>query len=409
MTLSIKDIYKRYSVRDFCRKIEVKRLFANGTYESDWNDVEVLSGLKLLDDSVQSINYKASNNNYAYGIVTIGNVNIKLNSKNGQFDDENNSASIFKGFLRHKSLIRIRDGYIDKYTDETSPVAVYRTVFEGFIDETATGTKVDDNNLLQNLQCVDTLSFLLKQFTIADMGALTSTTINALVYEILHRSQFTTFFTVSSSNIAAGYNISSFDITQYEGQTQLFTLFSEFSIGHSFFFVRDNVFYYKPILQGINADFTLDEKKLINFSSYSSGVQNVFELFFWEGDDSVSFTSASNRFNKSQTISIKGVTDNAQRQNVLNTVGNIAKIQRREFLVKMPYYMEIFVMDQIVVESPQIIPDDAFIWGVSRWGEGKRWRKAIQADNIANNATWLVREVKHSNFQTQLILQEIIV
>jgi hypothetical protein len=71
--------------------------------------------------------------------------------------------------------------------------------------------------------------------------------------------------------------------------------------------------------------------------------------------------------------------------------------------------MDIFVMDKILVSSPDIYPDDAFIWGVSRWGEGKKWRKSLKADNIQNNVYWLVKQINHSkNLQTTLLLQEII-
>lgn len=410
MTLTIKQIYDRYSVREFCRKVEIKRLNTDlTTYESDWQDVEELTGLTLLDDSVQTISYKTANNSYNFGIVNVGNVTIKLNSKNGQFDDETNSGSVFKDFVRHKSLLRVRDGYVDIYTDPENPVEVFTTVFQGFIDVTATGTKVDDENLAQSLQCIDVLSFLLKQYTIADMGALTSTDLDDLIYEILNRSEFTNFFTVSTLNIVPGYNITSFDIAQYDGQTQLFTLFENFSIGHSFFYVKNDILYYSSILTGQDNTLAIDSKKTIKFSAYSSGIPNVFELFFWSEDDSVSFTSESNKYNRSVTINVKGVTNHTQRQNLLNAIGNVAKIQRKEFSLLIPYYMNLFVMDKILVSSTEIYPDDAFIWGVSRWGEGKRWRKALKADNITNNVSWLVKEVKHNkNLTTELILQEII-
>jgi hypothetical protein len=69
--------------------------------------------------------------------------------------------------------------------------------------------------------------------------------------------------------------------------------------------------------------------------------------------------------------------------------------------------MNINIFDSVVVRYPYIIPDDAFVWGISRWGE-KRWRKALQAQSISTSTGWLVRSVKHNNFKTTLILQEII-
>ncbi len=408
MTLTLNEIYDRYSVREFARVIEVKRLKTDGNYEDDWQDIETLSKLSLLDNAVDSINYSLSNNSYNFGIINVGNVKLTLNSKNGQFDDENNTGSIFyQGYVRHKSLIRVRDGYVDHYTDENNPVNVLNTVFLGFIDATSNNTKVDDDNLNQFIQCIDLLSFLLKSYTIADMGTLSSTTLNALVYEILNRTEFTTFFNVNSLNISAGYNISSFDISQYEGQTQLLTLFQNFSIGHSFFYVKDNEFYYNSISDGNESDFAVDEKKLIKFSGFSNGIENVFERLYWQDDETVSFESLSNNYNQSQTISIDGVLNTVQRQNILNAIGAITERQKRKFNIAIPYYPDIQILDKITIASPEIFPDDAFIWGVSKWGE-KRWRKALKADNISNNQIWLVREIKHTDLVTNITLEEII-
>lgn len=407
MTLTIKEIYDRYSIRDFCQKVEVKRKLTDGSFEPEWQDIEQLSGIMLFDNSVQSIDYQLANNNYNFGIVNVGNLNINLDSKNGQFDDENNSSSIFFGYVRHGSLVRVKQGYIDKYTDATNPEDVLIEVFQGFIDDTSNSTKVDDQNLKQNLYCVDLLNFLLKKYTIADMGVLTGTTIEDLVYEIMNRSEFTEFFTVDSGNISAGYNASSFDIAQYEGQTQLLTLFENMAIGSSFFYVRDSVFYYKPVFTGITSDLLVDERKLIKFSSYDSGVSKVYEVFVWEGNEAIKYESSPNKYNRSQTIGIDGITNNTQRQLLIEYIGSIARVQRREFEIEIPFFPDVFILDKITIKSPQIIPSDAFVWGVSKWGED-RWRKSLQADNIPLSDEWLVRKINHSGFKTKISVQEIV-
>lgn len=408
MTLTIEEIYNRYSVRDFCRKIEVKRQNQDGSFEDDWQDIEQLSGTILFDNAVDNINYQLANNNYNFGIVNVGNVTLKLNSKNGQFDDENNSSSIFFGYIRHGSQIRIKEGYVDKYTDPENPVNVYSETFLGFIDDTSNSTKVDDNNLVQNLYCVDLLSFLLKKYTISDIGSLSSTTIETLIYEILNRTQFTNFMTVSSSNIDAGYDASNFDISQYEGQTQLLSLFENMALGNSFFYVKEGVFYYKPIFTGITSSFAVDERKLIKFSGYESGISKVYEVFVWQNEESISYESSPNKYNRSQTILIDGITNNTQRQNIIEYIGSIARVQRREFTIEIPFFPNIFILDKIIIKSPQIIPSDAFVWGISTWGGGDKWRKSLQADNIPNSAQWLVRKIQHGGFKTKITLQEII-
>lgn len=408
MTLTLLQIYDRFSEREFVRKIEIKRRNSDGsTYESTFQDVEALSGLRLLDNAVKNTSYKLPNSNYNFGIVTVGNTSVVLNSKNGQFDDETNSSSVFNGFLRHKSLVRVRDGYVDNFTDPDNPVNVLNTVFEGFIDDTSNSTKVDKDNLIQTLQCIDLLSFLLKDNTIADMGALSSTTLETLILEILDRAPFTDFFTVIAGNINAGYDINPFDVSQYEGQTQLYTLFENFSLGHSFFYVKDGVFNYQDVTEGNASSLVIDSKKLIEFASYGNGVNNVFEKLFWE-DSSESFTAVPNVYNRSKTLNVKGATNGTQRQNLLNFIGGITKQKRARFKAKIPYFPDVFILDEITVLSPEIIPSDAFVWDVSKWDEA-RWRESLGADNILSETNWLVREVKHSNLVTNLIVEEVIV
>lgn len=405
MALTLEQIYTRYGQREFARVIEVKRRNTDDSYEAGWSDIETLSSLYNISNAVSSVSYSTPKDNYSFGIVTVGNLKLKLLSKFGNFDDENNQNSIFRGFLRHKSLIRVRDGYVDKYTDPDAPVEVLATVFEGFIDGTSTGTKVNKDNVIQELQCIDLLSFLLKDYTLADMGVLAQTTLSDLILEILDRSEFTDFFTVAGGNISPGYDITTLDMAEYEGQTQLFTIFQNLSLGHSVFYVLDGVFYYKPIKNTITTTFEVDQKKIINMSNYNNGADVVFEKFFWE-DSSESYTAPTNVYNRTKTIDIKACTNTTQRQNVLNYVGGVARIQRKRVKLEIPYYPNLFVLQKITADYPDILPSDAFIWDVSLWDEAY-WREPINASPI-NSVNWVIKDLKHASFKTTLTLEEVI-
>ena len=405
MALTLEQIYTRYNQREFARIIEVKRRNTNDTYEASWQNIETLSGLRNLDKAVASISYSTPNDGFSFGIVNVGNLKLRLNSKFGQFDTEDNLNSIFYGYVRHKSLVRVRDGYVDKYTDYDTPVDVLATVFEGFIDGTSTASKVDKDNILQDLQCVDALAFLLKENTLADMGALVQTTLSNLIYEILNRAEFTDFFTVAALNIAPGYDITALDMTQYEGQTQLFTIFENLSLGHSIYFVRGGILYYQDIKYNEATTFSVDEKKIINLSNYNNGADNVFEKFYWE-DSSESYTAPTSLYNRSKTINIKGCTNSTQKQNVLNYVGGVSRIQRKQVKLEIPYYPNIFIMQKITADYPEILPSDAFIWDVSNWDEAV-WRLPVSASSITQ-VNWVIRNIKHSGFKSTVILEEVI-
>ena len=353
---TLNEIYNQYPVRNLARKIEIKRKLVNGGYEAGWQDVVALSGLSLLNNCVGSISFNLPNDGYNFGLVTVGNVKVKLNSKRGQFDDNSNANSIFyQDYIRHESLIRIRDGYVDRKTKS----GVLKQVFYGFIDGVSKATRVDNNNLIQDIQCIDALSFLLKKYTLSDIGTTTSTSLNDLIFEVMNKTKFTDFLNIDIFKIQAGYNIKNIDLSQYEGQTQLLTIFQELSIGHSFFFLESDNFYYRkanlPIQRGFKGDpildeagdvildelgspilseeniykaFTIDKNKIIKFSNYDNGLSQVYERIYWKENEAINFIAPNIKYNKSKTIEIKGVQDNTERQNIVNAIGAITSLIR---------------------------------------------------------------------------------
>lgn len=405
--MSLVEVYNQYSSREFIRKVEIKRKLATGGYENDWQDVVALSGLPLLDKTVGSISFKLPSNGYNFGLVTVGSLKIKLNSKQGQFDDEGNSSSVFyPNYQRHETLIRVNDGYIDRKTGQEFT----KQVFFGFIDGISRSTRVDNDNITQNLQCVDALSFLLKKYTIADMGNLTNNpSLNDFIFEVMNRAEFTDFLNISSSNIQAGYDIQNIHLNEYEGQTQLLTVFQDLSIGHSFFFLNEQDFHYRKVNLPLNRGFSFDAKKdkIIKFSNYDEGLSQVYEKIYYQDNNNVSFIAPVVKYNKSKTIEVKGIKNNGERQNIVNAVGAITSLPRKKVIIEIPYFQDINIFDEITVQEPIFLLKDAFVWDLSKFDDGKRFDAFFRADNINLDQTWLVIEINHSNFKTKIKLQEI--
>lgn len=405
--MSLVEVYNQYPSREFKRKVEIKRKLATGGYENDWQDVVALSGLPLLDKTVGSISFKLPSDGYNFGLVTVGNLKLKLNSKQGQFDDEGNGSSVFyPNYQRHETLIQINDGYIDRKTGQEFT----KQVFFGFIDGISRSTRVDNDNITQNLQCVDALSFLLKKYTISDMGNLTNNpSLNNFIFEVMNRAEFTNFLNISSSNIQAGYDIQNIHLNEYEGQTQLLTIFQDLSIGHSFFFLNEQDFYYRKVNLPLNRGFSFDAKKdkIIKFSNYDEGLSQVYEKIYYQDNANVSFIAPVLKYNKSKTIEVKGIKNNTERQNIVNAIGAITSLPRKKVVIEIPYFQDINIFDELTVEEPIFLLKDAFVWDLSKFDNGKRFDAFFRADNINLDQTWLVIEVNHSNFKTKIKLQEI--
>jgi hypothetical protein len=405
--MSLVEIFNQYPSREFKRKVEIKRRLTTGDYESDWQDVVALSGLSLLENAVGSISYKLPSDGYNFGLVTVGNLKLKLNSKQGQFDDEGNVNSVFyPSYQRHESLVRVNDGYIDRKTGQEFT----KQVFFGFIDGVSRATRVDNENILQDLQCIDALSFLLKKYTLGDMENLTNNlSLNDLIFEIMNRTEFTNFVNINNSNVQAGYDIQNVDLTQYENQTQLLTIFQDLSTGHSFFFLNEQDFYYRKVNLPLDRGFSFDAKKekIIKFSNYDEGLSQVYEKIYYQDNSSVSYIAPELKYNKSKTIEIKGVQDNTERQNIVNAIGAITSLPRKKIMIEIPYFQEVNIFDEITIEEPIFLLKDAFIWDLSKFDGGKKLDAFFRADNINLDQTWLVIEINHSSFKTKIKLQEI--
>lgn len=405
--MSLVEIYNQYPSREFTRKVEIKRKLATSGYENDWQDVVALSGLPLLDKTVGSISFKLPSDGYNFGLVTVGNLKLKLNSKQGQFDDEGNANSVFyPNYQRHESLVRVNDGYVDRKTGQEFT----KQVFFGFIDGISRSTKVDNDNINQDLQCIDALSFLLKKYTLADMGNLTNNpSLNDFIFEVMNRAEFTDFLNISNSNIQAGYDIQNIHLNEYENQTQLLNVFQDLSIGHSFFFLNEQDFYYRKVNLPLNRGFSFDAKKdkIIKFSNYDEGLSQVYEKIYYQDNNNISFIAPVVKYNKSKTIEVKGIKSNAERQNIVNAVGAITSLARKKVIIEIPYFQDINIFDEITVQEPIFLLKDAFVWDLSKFDDGKRFDAFFRADNINLDQTWLVIEINHSNFKTKIKLQEI--
>ncbi len=102
MSLTFQDIWEQYSHVEFIRRIYIKRLNEDGTYETDFT--EISQGL-MKDGSVQSLTRSLPNNSWQFGYVTVGNVNLQILSAFQEFaselDAKNFGSFQFPWYVRH--------------------------------------------------------------------------------------------------------------------------------------------------------------------------------------------------------------------------------------------------------------------------------------------------------------------
>jgi hypothetical protein len=404
MPLTILQLFQRYSEIKWYRKLYIKRYDPNtDTFETDWYDVSQY----LIKDSVSSINRQLPQDNYSFGTVRLDNCNLELRNIYGGMSDEDNANSVFKNWQRHNSKIRIVEGYVDDKTDPDNQVAIEAIVFEGLIDDFQAETTV---KYTERFVAKDKLS-VLERYTMGDIGTLSSTTINTIVYEILNRDIFTKYFTVSNSltYINAGYDASSCDMTQYTSDQTVFEVLNNLSFGHSIFFIDSttDTFSFLPVTPTPTVQYEFKDilAKRIRVDKYMTGADKVIEDWYWENTN-ISALSTTHKYYTSNVMNIKAVTNTVQRTNLINYVKNLTNTKKLHFDVIMPYFPIIKMLDRVNFTLTGVITDDAFLLDIGRLDIDKL-REPVGAITLTAADEFYVRGIKHSKLTTTIHVQKI--
>lgn len=413
MSLSFQQIWEQYSQVEFVRRLYFKRLKQDGTYEADFT--EISQGL-MKDGSVKSLSRSLPNSSWRFGYVTVSNVNLDILSAFQEFASENDPNSLFFGFVRNKSIIKVVDSFIDKYTDPNAPVEASVTTFEGLIDSRTATTQ-------QGFETVTVLDFLsvLNDINVSEL-TLTETTMNALIYEIMNRAEFTQYFNVSNSTtyIDAGYNASSLDTSVYTGSVM--EMMQDLAKGHSIFYVdpTDNYFYFKPAepTSTVQYEFLEQNNRKLDISNYREGVDRQITSWYWDDQDvdisAEAFPAPVTKI--SSSFKIDAVTNNTQRQNLLDYLVTRTQDAKPYFRLQLPYFPVIKLLDKVVVQSFGSAPRDAVRWGMFVYTSSTttnpniapRWRKPAGI-RISANDLWMVRSINHdANLRTTVELEKIL-
>lgn len=513
MSLTYQQIYEQYSQVQFIRRMYIKRLNPDGTYEANFTQIN--QGL-MEDGSVQSIDRSLPNNSWQFGYVTVSNVGLQVLSAYQEFASEQDPNSIFFGFIRHHSIIKIVDALIDKYTDPLNPVEASVTTFIGLLDSTTASTE-------QGYESIDALDFLsILSTTNVSQLTLTQTTLSDLVYEIMNNPLFTQFFSVSNSStyINPGFDLTGIDLTQYTGSVA--DMLEDLAKGHSIFFVNpnDNFFYFVPITPtaDVQWSFLENNNRKLSITGYREGIDRQITNWYWDsiedalaedwtsvdwtgsqsdgwihttgnttvlsestpaindrlydiimtvsartagsfsflfGGQTLSSVTASQSITVltigidnlqitptsdfdgtvivsikrnisaivepqpinpiSQTFKVDGITDDDERQLLLNFILTLSENKKPYFNLQIPYFPLIQILDRVKVQAFGSAPPFAARWGMFQFtpstttnpNAAPRWFKPAGI-RISEDRDWVVRSINHDNSLTTTLELELI-
>jgi hypothetical protein len=313
-------------------------------------------------------------------------------------------------------MIKVVDAFIDKYTDPDNPVEASVTTFEGLLDATTAQTEQG----YEKITVLDYLS-ILDDINVAEL-TLVQTTMNALIYEIMNRAQFTKYFSVSNSTdyINAGYNASAIDVSVYTGS--VLEMLQDLAKGHSIFYIdpTDGYFYFKPATPTATVQYSFLEanNRKLDISAWREGIDRQVTSWFWD-DEAVSISAVADPVpvnSISDRFKISGITNATQRQNLLDYILTRTKDAKPYFKLALPYFPVIKLLDRVSVQSFGSAPRDALRWGMFAWtasdttnpNVAPKWRKPAGI-RISSDDDWMVRAISHdANFKTTLELEKIL-
>lgn len=404
MTLTTLQAFQRYSELTWYRKTFVKRYNPiTDSYESEWQDISAFN----IKNSVPSLSMQLPQDNYSFGSVVIGNCNFEFRNIYGELSDEQNDNSIFDGYQRHDSLIKVQEGYVDR-TDENDRQNIEETVFVGLIDDREAVTTKD---YTEKFRAKDRLS-VLERITKKDLGAISATTINDFVYEAINRTGVTKYginINSGTAYINAGYNATSCDFSQYEDGDTLLSIFQNLAKGNSIFYIDPDTdyFHYKTVTPTASTIVTFEDilEKRIKIDNYMTGVNKVIENWYWEATN-LSSSSVIQKYKTSETLNIKAITNTVQRQQMLDYVRGLTETPKLNFDIIIPYFPIIRLLDRVKVDRKGVYPQDAFILGVGRLGID-RLRRPVGAVALSPTQEFYVRGYRHQGQQTTISVQSI--
>ncbi|ACC98494.1 hypothetical protein Emin_0941 [Elusimicrobium minutum Pei191] len=387
---SILYIYGRDNFRGSISNISLKKLVF---YEENWLDVTKYT----FKDSLSSVSDSIDTKSWEFGEVKQSNASLKFLNLHGEFSDEDNEESIFHGYQRHNSKVKIEVLFEGGSSD---------VLFNGLLDDRSAKTKVKGTQaIIENITAFS-YSKTLSDITISELGTIGGATVNELVYNIMTRGFFTDLFTVDFANIKAGYN-AEVDYTVYEQGAKVSEVLKDLAKGHSIFGVdTDNNFYFKPVepTEEVMIELGNYPERKIQVTDYESGSNRVIENFYWE-ESTEKFELAVPKYKTNKQIKVSGITNSAYRQGLLNYLGVKFSKKLFAFSVDIPLCPFIKLLDRVKVQQIGAVNDNTFILNISKLDIG-RLELPIGAIRASFDNDFVVYDFKHSGNKTSLIVIE---
>jgi hypothetical protein len=374
------------------RELYIKRKDLSGSYEADWVRIDRWKNKNVVVDWGRASNEADSD---FIATFNISGINLIVDNSRGYFNSENDSRSIWSGYLnRQNTKIRIVTNYISSSDEEPAGTIID---FEGLLLAARLG-----DSQKATINC-NSYQSVLQKYDIADLSLSGTQAVSTILAAILNQAKITTFF---SYNVPVLGNDP--DITAAE------------DLAGSYWSVIKQLCAYAnsaPIVDG--SDFKIIERtasvaiqyefigssptknsniyKVLNYDD--EGTKKV-RVFWFDTNSGLSATTTSTLLSlkyldKPENINLIGIDTNPQKQNILDTSLAEWENPKPVMTFRSKYLCNLVgLFDRVTIEiDGPVAPGDAGIWDAFLWDDGTLWGERLGSINIGSEIEWKIIKI----------------
>jgi len=392
------------------RRLYIKRRSVADVYETDWYRID---NYNLIDRVTNwgSVSIEIDEEQFRIAAFNISNMTIGLSNADGIFNSENDSRSLWYGYLNRKfTKFKVDAGYLDQDGNEVG----LTTVFEGVLNE----LKINDDQ--KSTASLLSYQSVLQSYDVKDLSFTGEHTINYVVDAIMNQSKITKFIPYVAA--AADQNVTLTDISTLTGK--YWDVIKELAVlSNSVPYMNCSAFSFQPRTPSVSSAFDFkgagvrgynDIYKVSSFDD--EGAKRVRLHWIVTGTNieakSVDATLLKKYLGEPESLDLSEVKLTADKQAIVNALLAQWEDPKPVIDFETKYTVSILKpLDKITIDiRGQITPLNTFVWGGWKWGDGSKWGKQKGSIIITSTRTWKILKVSHNidGWKTQIKAEEII-
>lgn len=355
----------------------------DGNYQT--TEFEVTEDIDV--GSIGTVRQSIDNNQYAVGVLTYNDFNLKLRNEHGRYSKPGNSGSLFR-FKRNDSIFRLY-WQIDSELPlcglaiaGRSRLSERKLIYEGFIKDDSTQESVTDQ-----MTSLKVLSFesILSQIEVPNGVLSSGDTFEEAIFGVLNQAKLTGLLDVNVSNIVVGHSTTLDSVLSLAQKTGKEALDELLLMSNSILFIKERVVYVKGRDQTDAVAFNFygpasleGLENIQNISDIKSGVGKVFNYWTWKDgafkvEDPTSISKWGIRKN---SVASETVTNVPKQQAILASLAAEFADAKETLKLKTPLNYQtlpLYFMERVKIDYPTVYTaapgKELPVYGISKYGQ----------------------------------------